>query len=165
MFAKKDVDVKIELYRDRTSVWIVNFSYPFFCLTPPLPTFSMYLSIKLLIDHLVSHGDIHINTSAAREKGLTLPTISYKCVFGGSILGGFARIWLLFVYVRVSSGWILSSYVILHRRRLLFWCAGPMGLNTTTSRLSTTISFARLRGWRGDDDGAPSARISACSRR
>ena len=41
-------------------------------------------------------------------------------------LGGFARISSLFVYVRVSSVWILPIYVIFHRRRLLFWGAGPM---------------------------------------
>ena len=38
-------------------------------------------------------------------------------------------------------------------------------LSTTTSRLSTTTSCARLRRGRGDDGGAPSARFSACSRR
>jgi hypothetical protein len=38
-------------------------------------------------------------------------------------------------------------------------------LSTTTSRLSTTTSFARLRRGRGDDGGAPSACFSACSRR
>jgi hypothetical protein len=44
------------------------------------------------------------------------------------------------------------------------------GLSTTTSHVSTTISsttisFARLRWWRGEDGGAPSARASVCSRR
>ena len=38
-------------------------------------------------------------------------------------------------------------------------------LSTTTSRLSTTTSCARLRRGRGDDGGAPSARFSAGSRR
>ena len=33
-----------------------------------------------------------------------------------------------------------------------------------TFRLSTTTSCARLRRWRGDDGGTPSARFGACSR-
>jgi hypothetical protein len=48
------------------------------------------------------------------------------------------------------------------------WCSGALvlcGLSTTTSRLSTTIMFARLQWGRDDDGGAPSALSSACSRR
>ena len=44
-------------------------------------------------------------------------------------------------------------------------CSGALvlwGLSTTTSRLSTTTSGARLRRGRGHDGGAPLARFSAC---
>ena len=45
---------------------------------------------------------------------MRLPSLMgvWRCVSGGSILGGFARIWLWFVYVRVSSGWILLIYAL-----------------------------------------------------
>ena len=89
----------------------------------------------------------------------------WMCAFGGSIFGGFVRISSLFVYVRVSSDWIFLIYVILICGGC---CSGALvlrGLSTTTSRLSTTTSCARLRRWRADDGGAPSARFSAGSRR
>ena len=79
-----------------------------------------------------------------------------RCVSGGSrmihfvvVFGGSARILSLFVFILVSSGWILPS-------KLLFIGDGYC---------STTTSCVRLRRGRGDDDGAPSARFSACSRR
>ena len=137
---------------------------------PFLDLFSSFVRVCVLLRmtrrRRLSEDGIKVSPpSPVQAVRLTSLVCVWRCVSGRSIFGGFARISSLFVYVRVSSVWILPVYVIFHRRRLLFWVLVLWGLSTTTSRLSTTISCARLRRWRGDDGGAPSARFSACSRR
>jgi hypothetical protein len=76
----------------------------------------------------------------------------------------------------LGSGYCSSIFVCLRVgsfRSTLFFIGGGCcsvalflwSLSTTTSRLSTTTSFARLRRGRGDNGAAPSARLRACSRR
>ena len=68
-------------------------------------------------------------------------------------------------YVRLSSGWILPIYVSLHQRRLLFWCAGPMGAQHNDFPTIYNNKFCAAPMRQGDDGGVPSAHFSACSRR
>jgi hypothetical protein len=70
-----------------------------------------------------------------------------------------------------SDLWFSSSAMVARSTVLIIGdgcCSGTLvlwDLSMTTSRLSTTTSFAWLWWWRGEDGSGPSARASVCSRR
>jgi len=113
-------------------------------LSPPSPVPMMLLASSEGVWRFISSG----------SRGIWL-----VFVFGGS-----AWIQSSSIYVRVSTGRILPSHASLHWRWLLFWCACPWGLSTTTSR------HLLQQGWpgfgdRGDESDTPFACSSVCSRR